>query len=249
MPLRDGALQENWGLDARFSGDALDGEQRLALPTSASTGIVASLTRQQEFAVRKAVFAAGVAVSEPLFASEDSAVSGKPFFIMRRADEIAAPDRVAGDTALDPALPAIAKQLGRASSPTFTRSAGRAPISRSWPAMRKSGRCSNSPGFAPMSTITRRRCLCSNGACAGSRRTPFRRRPGALPSRFPRRQLPAEPPALAATLDWEFAGWGDPYEDIGWFCRKRLALCAARPGGRRDCRPHLVLQRLSERIR
>ena len=22
---------------------------------------------------------------------------------------------------------------------------------------------------------------------------------------------------LAAVLDWEFAGWGDPVEDIGWF--------------------------------
>ena len=23
---------------------------------------------------------------------------------------------------------------------------------------------------------------------------------------------------LAATLDWEFAGWGNPLEDLGWFC-------------------------------
>jgi aminoglycoside phosphotransferase (APT) family kinase protein len=23
---------------------------------------------------------------------------------------------------------------------------------------------------------------------------------------------------LTAILDWEFAGWGDPMEDIGWFC-------------------------------
>ncbi|MEE8444628.1 MAG: phosphotransferase, partial [Alphaproteobacteria bacterium] len=23
---------------------------------------------------------------------------------------------------------------------------------------------------------------------------------------------------LTAVLDWEFAGWGDPHEDIGWFC-------------------------------
>ncbi|HVP98889.1 MAG TPA: phosphotransferase [Roseiarcus sp.] len=23
---------------------------------------------------------------------------------------------------------------------------------------------------------------------------------------------------LTAVLDWEFAGWGDPMSDIGWFC-------------------------------
>src|SRR6516165_4395818 len=73
-----GALQQNWGLDARFSGGSLDGEQRLVLRTSAATGIAASLTRRQEFAVQQAVFAAGVTVPEPLFASEDPAILGKP---------------------------------------------------------------------------------------------------------------------------------------------------------------------------
>ncbi len=23
---------------------------------------------------------------------------------------------------------------------------------------------------------------------------------------------------LTAILDWEFAGWGDPAQDLGWFC-------------------------------
>ncbi len=25
---------------------------------------------------------------------------------------------------------------------------------------------------------------------------------------------------LTGVLDWEFAGWGDPAEDIGWFCAR-----------------------------
>ena len=25
---------------------------------------------------------------------------------------------------------------------------------------------------------------------------------------------------LTGILDWEFSGWGDPHEDIGWFCSK-----------------------------
>ena len=112
-PLRGGALQENWGLDARFSGGALDGEQRLVLRTSAATGVAGSLTREQEFLVQKAAFATGVTVPEPLCASEYPAVWDKPFFIMRRVDGIAAPDRITGDRALDPALPAIAERLGR----------------------------------------------------------------------------------------------------------------------------------------
>src|SRR5215472_11212042 len=111
--LRGGALQENCELNALFTGGAIDGQQRLVLRTSAATGIAASLTRRQEFAVQQAAFAAGVTVPEPLFASEDPAVWGKPFFIMRRVDGIAAPDRITGDPTLDPALPAIAERLGR----------------------------------------------------------------------------------------------------------------------------------------
>jgi aminoglycoside phosphotransferase (APT) family kinase protein len=25
---------------------------------------------------------------------------------------------------------------------------------------------------------------------------------------------------VTGVLDWEFAGWGDPHEDIGWFCAR-----------------------------
>src|SRR5262245_34953770 len=84
MLLRGGALQENWGLHARFSDGALVGDQQLVLRSSAATGVVVSLTRSQEFSVQKAVFAEGVTVPEPFFASEDPAVWGEPFFVMRR---------------------------------------------------------------------------------------------------------------------------------------------------------------------
>src|SRR6516162_10410899 len=113
MPLRGGALQENWALDVRFSGGVLDGEQRLVVRRSAATGVAASLTRLQEFAVQKAAFAAGVTVPEPLFASEDPSIWGKPFFVMRWARGVASPDRITGDPGFEPAHPAIAERLGR----------------------------------------------------------------------------------------------------------------------------------------
>src|SRR5262245_46350872 len=71
VPMRGGAVQENWAVDARFSGGPLNGDQRLVLRTAAPTGISASLGRLEEFAVLKAAFAAGVTVPEPLFASAD----------------------------------------------------------------------------------------------------------------------------------------------------------------------------------
>src|SRR4051812_6333544 len=68
VPMRGGAIQENWAVDAAFSGGTLAGDQRLVLRTAAPTGVAASLGRLEEFAVLKAAFAAGVTVPEPLFA-------------------------------------------------------------------------------------------------------------------------------------------------------------------------------------
>jgi aminoglycoside phosphotransferase (APT) family kinase protein len=45
--------------------------------------------------------------------------------------------------------------------------------------------------------------------------------------------------ALVAILDWEFAGWGDPHEDIAWFCCKswRFARLDREAGGIADRAP------------
>src|SRR5499425_2496584 len=112
-PLRGGAIQENWAVDARFFGGLLAGEQRLVLRTAAPTGVAASLGRLEEFAVLKAAFAAGVTVPQPLWASDDPEIMGKPFFLMRRVDGTAAAHRITRDRALDPVLPGIAERLGR----------------------------------------------------------------------------------------------------------------------------------------
>src|SRR4051794_14673476 len=69
--LAGGAIQHNWGFDAEFRGGCIDGRQQLVLRTDAPTGIPSSLGRIEEFAVLRAVFAAGVTVPEPLFACTD----------------------------------------------------------------------------------------------------------------------------------------------------------------------------------
>src|SRR5271167_2983604 len=44
---------------------------------------------------------------------------------------------------------------------------------------------------------------------------------------------------LTGILDWEFSGWGDPHEDIGWFCSKglRFARLDREAGGIADRAP------------
>jgi aminoglycoside phosphotransferase (APT) family kinase protein len=236
MRLHGGALQQNWGLDARFAGGALDGQQRLVLRSSSATAIAASLTRLQEFAVQQAAFRAGVTVPEPLFASEDRAIFGKPFFVMRRTPGIAAPDRITGDRAFDPVLPTLAERLGRELARIHMIRPPRGDLAFLAPCEK----------IGPVQQIV--------GIRAYLDRHPTPRPVLEWGMRWLETHLP--PPAapvlchhdfrtgnylldggeLTAILDWEFAGWGDPHEDIGWFCCKswRFARLDREAGGIAD---------------
>ena len=239
QPLRGGSVQENWGLGARFAGGALDGDQQLVLRTDASTGLAASLTRVQEFAVLRAAFAAGVTVPEPLFACEDTGVWGRPFFVMRRIEGIAAADRITGDVVLDPALPAIAEQLGRELSRIHRIRPPRSDLAF----------------LAPYAEVKAARQIAGFRAYLDRHSTPRPVLEWGIRWLDMHTLSPAEPvlshhdfrtgnylldgTALAAILDWEFAGWGDPHEDIGWFCCKgwRFARLDREAGGIADRAP------------
>jgi aminoglycoside phosphotransferase (APT) family kinase protein len=216
--LEGGAIQQNWDIETFFRGGTLDGIQSLVLRTDASTGVPSSLGRVEEFHVLKAAFAAGVTVPEPLFACDDPAVIGKPFFVMRKVAGSATGRPITLDPALEPARPAIAERLGRELARLQTIRPPRADLT-----------------FLPAYDGPR--------AAIAEFRTYLDRHPNARPVlewalRWAETHLPAPlPPVLChrdfrtgnyllqgtqftAILDWEFAGWGDPDEDIGWLCCK-----------------------------
>ena len=222
--LPGGAIQENWGLDAVFAGGRLAGAQRLVLRTDALTGIPSSLGRIEEFAVLQAAFAAGVKVPEPLFACADPSVFGKPFFVMRRVAGAASGREITTDPALEPALPGIAYRLGEQLARLQTIRPPRPDL-----------------GFLPSPSET------SPEAQIAGFRAYLDRHPQPRPVlEWAIRWLETHVPAplapvlchrdfrtgnymldcasggaeVTGILDWEFAGWGDPDEDIGWFCCK-----------------------------
>ncbi|HTZ36634.1 MAG TPA: phosphotransferase family protein [Stellaceae bacterium] len=216
--LAGGAIQENWGIDAVFEGGSLAGPQRLVLRSDAATGVPGSLGRIAEFAVLRAAFAAGVTVPEPLFACADRAVLGRPFFVMRRLAGSAAGRPITLAPELEAARPALAERLGQELARLQTIRPPRDDL-----------------GFLPpyggVSTAIARFRGYLDGhpqprpVLEWALRWAETHAPEALPPVLCHRDFRTGNYLLAGTrltgiVDWEFAGWGDPDEDIGWFCCK-----------------------------
>jgi aminoglycoside phosphotransferase (APT) family kinase protein len=216
--LGGGAIQENWGVDANFEGGRLSGARRLVLRTDAATGVPSSLGRVEESAVLKAVFGAGVTVPEPLFACADVAVIGKPFFVMRRVSGRAAGRPITLDPALEAARPAIAERLGRELARIQTIRPPRDDFSFLAPYDGPAAQLAGFRGYLDRHPNPR-------PVLEWAMRWAEMHLPEPLPPVLCHRDFRTgnymlDGTRLTAILDWEFAGWGDPDEDIAWFCCK-----------------------------
>ncbi len=209
--LAGGAIQENYALDAVIDG----GDEALVLRKDAPSRLAVSRSRAEEFALLLAAYDAGVTVPEPLWASDDRTIVGAPFFIMRRAGGTAVGRRIVRDTALggDRATLAarLAEQLARIHTirPPCRDLAflGEPPtvngfVSDAYAFLDATGR--NEPALE-----LGLRWLDVNAPEPGDLVL--------LHHDFRTGNFMADANGITAILDWEFAGWGDPHEDIGWF--------------------------------
>jgi aminoglycoside phosphotransferase (APT) family kinase protein len=216
-PLAGGAVQENWLVIATIEGGAFAGRRKLVLRSDAATSLSMSSDRATEFAMQRLVHAAGVTVPEPVFLCRDTAVIGKPFFVMRWMPGSADGERiVAGEIGGSRAVLAerLARELaklhklrptgdavpGLGAPPDDAAAARLGPLARfiaghgePHPVAEWGIRWLRRHAPAPVAPVL----------CHGDFRTG---------------NYLADEHGLTALLDWDFAGWSDPDEDIAWFC-------------------------------
>jgi aminoglycoside phosphotransferase (APT) family kinase protein len=215
--LPGGAIQDNWTLDVEIDGGAMHGTHGYVLRTDAPSAVAASLTRAQEFAVLRVAHAGGVIAPKPWFLCRDVHVIGRAFFLMQRKPGIAAGHRLTRDVSLVPDADALGEALGanlariHAITPPRSELADLRPPSANhalgaiaeyrayldsledaYPALEWALRWCETHAPDPVGvTLIHRDYRTGNYLVDGGE--------------------------LSAVLDWEFAGWGDPREDIGWF--------------------------------
>ena len=184
----------------------------------------------------KAAFGAGVTVPEPLFACTDRSVFGKPFFVMRRVAGTAAAHRITRDPSLEPMLPDIAEQLGRELARIHTIRPPR-PDLAFLTSYAESGPSRQIANFrAYLDTHPNPRPVLEWGIRWLETHCLPPVEPVLCHHDFRTGNYLLDGARLTGILDWEFAGWGDPHEDIGWFCSRgwRFARLDREAGGIAD---------------
>ena len=216
-----GAIQENWGLAVAVEGGPHASRHAWVLRTTAPAPVAASRPQAQEFALLCAAHGAGVLVPEPLWHCGDVAVIGRPFTVMRRLAGTAVAPRVVKAVAAAGAGAALARQLGAELAKIHAIVPPRPDLAFLEPPQ----------GSAATAAIADYRayldgCRAPHPALEWGLRWLERQAPPPGETVLVHRDyrtgnyIVGDDGALAGILDWEFAGWGAPLEDIGWFCAK-----------------------------
>lgn len=217
-----GAIQENWLLDVNFEGGPIDGVLQAVLRLDSPSILAESLSRAQEFALLQTAFNAGVTVPEPLFLCEnpDDGPLGTPFFVMRRVQGIAAGFKIVRDERLGGGRKNLARQLGQelarihsikppVASLDFLKLPETDPaqvLIDKFTAYLDNYHTPRPSLYWGLDWLQKHKpvnddlVLCHNDYRTGN--------------------YMVTPEKVTGILDWEFAAWGDPLEDIGWFCAR-----------------------------
>lgn len=218
--LAGGTIQENWLLRADVSGGVHEGELDVVVRTDAPSGVSVSHNRVQEFALLTAAFGAGVTVPEPLWLCQDDSVIGRQFFIMRRIGGAAPGHVVVKDLRLGGDRQRLTQRLG-------TELARLHSIRPPCAALDFLARYDDAPAQhlirrvrAYLDTLAIPHPPLEWGLRWLQRNAPARGEVVLSHRDFRTGNYMVDEHGLTGILDWEFAGWSDPLEDIGWFFAK-----------------------------
>jgi aminoglycoside phosphotransferase (APT) family kinase protein len=228
-PLAGGAIQENWLVDVVLAGR----REQLVLRTDAPSRVPMSHGRAQEFALLCAAHAAGVTVPEPLWLCRDPAVLGQDFYLMRRIAGVAQGIRIVKDLKLGGDRKNLAVRLGNELARIHTVRPGATGLQflalpRSSPALDEIARLR-----ADLDRRDNGHPVLEWGLRWLERTAPSTAEIVLVHHDFRSGNYMVDENGLTGILDWEFAAWGDPMTDIGWFCAKcwRYGADALEAGG------------------
>jgi aminoglycoside phosphotransferase (APT) family kinase protein len=218
--LSGGAIQDNYALEVKIEGGALAGHQALVLRTDAASGVAVSLTRGQEYAVLRQAHEAGVTVPEPLWLCRDPAVLGQDFYLMGRVPGNASPRTLTRDGLSDAQRGSLAERLGGELARLHQVRPPCAALSFLAPPEGSPARQRIGEYRSYLDAIGRPRPVLEWALSWLERNAHETWDVTLCHVDYRTGNYMVDAGELTGILDWEFATWSDPLEDLGWFCAR-----------------------------
>ena len=218
--LTGGAIQENWIFDFLITGGSQEGKKKFVLRTDASSGVTTSHSRTEEFQIQKVAYDAGVCVPMPIVVCSDNSIIGSPFYLMEFIPGFASARQIVRDPDLSNFGPNLVKQLGQELAKIHKIQPSDInfdflKIPESHPA---DERISVYRGY--LDELQKGYPVLEYALNWLEENKPQSENIALVHSDFRTGNYLILDGQLKAILDWEFAHWGDPMEDIGWICAR-----------------------------
>lgn len=218
--LGGGAIQENHALDVTIDDGPMRGRHAWVLRTDAPSGVAASRTREEEFALLSAAHSAGVTVPTPLWLCKDAAIAGRPFYIMQRVPGIADARKLVQYDWSDDQRRAIVSSLGCELARIHAmdlEAPGLAFLSppASQPARRRVGQLR-----AHLDELADPQPVLEWGLRWLELNAPADEETVLCHGDFRTGNIMIDGDRVTGILDWEFADTSNPVEDLGWLCAR-----------------------------
>jgi len=209
-----GACQENYAVDLQVGDQPMRG---YVLRTDKGKALAASLSRADEYHVIEAAHRAGVLTPAPFLLEESASVIGHPFYLMERIPGTAIARKVLSDPTLAAArnkLPyELATQLARIHTITPDQ-ADPPPL----PVISSAAESMIAQAHHELDSLIEPHPALEIGLRWLIAHTPVDRPITLVHGDFRTGNFMVTPDGLSGVLDWEFAHFGDPMEDVAWLC-------------------------------
>jgi aminoglycoside phosphotransferase (APT) family kinase protein len=222
VPLVGGACQDNFQVEVTIEGGEHAGRHRLVLRSDARRSLPGSLGRKDEFAVIRAAHARGVKTPGVLFLLPSLFRDGADAYLMEWKEGEAIGAKILRDPGLSEVRPRLPAELAQVLAQIHTMTPDNAPelnphFART-PPDRDPTEAALDWQYDSLDRLPEPHLGLELALRWLKAHRPKRRELTLVHGDFRTGNFLVTKSGLNAVLDWEFAHWGSPIEDIAWLC-------------------------------